>query len=203
MATKKIGIYGGTFSPPHMGHVGAAKSFVEKAELDELLIMPDFLPPHKEYDGNVTAEDRLEMARIAFSGIKNSTVSDMEIKRGGKSYTSVTLEELSGDDRELYFLCGTDMFLTLEEWYRAPLIFSLATICYVRRESDKEITERIEKLTSEYKKKYGARIIAIETDVLEISSSELRSYLKNDPEKASNYIPHGVYKYISDRGLYR
>ena len=97
------------------------------------MIIPDCLPPHKEYSGSVTEEQRLEMCKLAFGHIENVTISDMEIKRGGRSYTSVTLEELTSPDRELYFLCGTDMFLTLESWYRPEVIFDLATICYIRR----------------------------------------------------------------------
>ena len=203
MAKKRIGIYGGTFSPPHIGHVGAAESFSAATEPDVLMIMPDFLPPHKELDGNVSADDRLEMSRLAFGHIKNAFVSDLEIKRGGRSYTSVTLEGLSGDDRELYFLCGTDMFLTLGSWYRPEVIFNLATICYVRREADEETTRRIENLSAEYKEKFDARIIPIDLAVREVSSSELREYLKHDDERAAALLPRGVYDYIEKRGLYR
>ena len=203
MAKKKLGIYGGTFNPPHLGHVGAAESFASLIEPDEFLIMPDFLPPHKLFEGNVSAEDRLEMSKLAFSHIKNVAVSDMEIKRGGKSYTSVTLEELSEKDTEIYFLCGTDMFLTLSEWFRAEIIFKLATICYVRRENDAENTALIDSLTKEYEKKYNARIIAIPACVREISSSSLRECLSGNSDDALNYLPKSVYEYINDRGLYR
>ena len=143
----KIGIYGGTFSPPHIGHIGAAKSFGREVELDEILIMPDFLPPHKQFDFEATENDRLEMCRRAFCGIDKVTVSDLEIKRGGTSYTSVTLEELSAPNRELYFLCGTDMFLTLDKWRRPEVIFKLATICCIRRESSLENDLLIESRT--------------------------------------------------------
>ena len=202
MAKKRIGIYGGTFSPPHIGHVGAAESFSLTVNPDELLIMPDFLPPHKEICGKVSAEDRLEMSRLAFGHIKNAVISDMEIKRGGRSYTSVTLEELSKDDRELYFLCGTDMFLTLGTWYRPEVIFKLATICYVRRENDAEKSRLIEELTREYRERFDAKIIPIDLSVREVSSSELREYLRVSSEKAAELLPPSVYSYIVNRGLY-
>ena len=202
MAKRKIGIYGGTFSPPHIGHVGAAESFSRAIEPDELLIMPDFLPPHKELLDNVSAEDRLEMSRLAFGHIKNVEVSDMEIKRGGRSYTSVTLEELSSEERELYFLCGTDMFLTLGTWYRPQVIFRLATICYVRREKDAENSRRIEELTRQYQETFNAKIIPIDLSVKEVSSSQLREYLQNSDSKASDLLTPGVYDYIRKRGLY-
>ncbi len=203
MAKRKVGIYGGTFSPPHTGHVGAAESFFSAVNPDKLLIMPDFLPPHKELCGNVSAEDRLEMSRLAFGHIKNAVVSDMEIKRGGRSYTSVTLEELSADGDELYFLCGTDMFLTLGTWYRPEVIFKLATICVVRRETDAENTLRIEELTRIYKEKFNAKIMPIELSVREVSSSELREYLESGSDRAKELLPIGVYDYIKKRGLYK
>ena len=203
MTKKRIGIYGGTFSPPHIGHVGAAESFSRAIQPDELIIMPDFLPPHKQLDGKVSAEDRLEMSRLAFDHIKNVKISDLEIKRGGRSYTSVTLEELSSDESELYFLCGTDMFLTLGEWYRPEIIFKLATICFVRREFDVQNDHLIEKLKSEYTEKFGARIIPIDISAREISSSELRLALKNNSPYAREMIPTKVYDYIIRGGLYK
>ena len=199
---KRLGIYGGTFNPPHLGHVGAAQSFVRHAGLDELLIIPAALPPHKNFDGGASTEDRLKMARLAFSGVDRATVSDLEIKRGGKSYTAITLSQLSAPDRELFFLCGTDMLLTLDTWYDFRTVFKLATICYVRRECDAEITRKIEERISEYKEKYGARIIVIPTDVIDVSSTELRLAIKSGVG-AERYLSPAVYAYVLERGLYR
>ena len=196
---KKIGIYGGTFSPPHLGHVGAALSFSASVSLDEILIMPDFLPPHKQFDGEVTELDRLEMCRLAFADVKNAEISDLEIKRGGRSYTSVTLEELTAPDRELYFLCGPDMILTLGEWYRPEVIFKLAPICYVRRENDGENDILIAERVREYQKKYGAVIIEVPINVREVSSSELRAALKSGSD-VSDMLSPSVYAYIKEKG---
>lgn len=203
MAKKlKVGIYGGTFSPPHRAHVKAAESFFEVVKPDKLMIIPDFLPPHKEIDGFVTAEDRLLMCRLAFGHIKNSEISDMEIQRGGRSYTYETLEELYSPDKELYFLCGTDMFLTLDSWRNPERIFELATISYVRRESDPELTVQIEKKKEFYKQKFGAKILEINTEAIELSSAQVRKELK-DEKNARELLPEGVFQYISERGLYR
>ena len=201
MQKRKIGIYGGTFSPPHSGHVGAAESFCRELSLDELIIMPTFLPPHKQYDGEVSAEDRVEMCKLAFGHIDKARVSDLEIKRGGKSYTAVTLEELYSDGAELYFLCGTDMFVTLDKWYTFEKIFNLAVICYVRREDEYGLGELIKDKRAEYIQKYNARIIAITNDVKQISSSELRAKLKNKTD-IPDYLPSKVYDYIIEKGLY-
>ncbi len=200
---KKLGIYGGTFSPPHNGHVGAAEAFAATVAPDKLLIMPDFLPPHKQIDGEVDTCDRIEMCKLAFSHVTSAEVSELEIKRGGTSYTALTLEELSSNEHELYFLCGTDMFLTLGEWYMPDKIFELATICYVRRENDEENGNEIKLRTEEYIKKFNARIIPISAPVKEISSSELRLAIKQNDNRLTKLLPQGVYEYIKIRGLYK
>lgn len=199
---KKIGIYGGTFSPPHIGHVSAAESFSRSIALDELLIMPDFLPPHKQIDGLVSEYDRLEMCKRAFSHIDKAKVSDFEIKKGGRSYTAVTLEEFASDERELYFLCGTDMFLTLDTWYRPETIFNLATICYIRRECDLKNDVLLEEKSREYIQRFSAKIIPIPASVVEVSSSELRQALRTDPALVKNLLSEEVYDYIVEKRLY-
>lgn len=202
MKKRKIGIYGGTFSPPHLGHVAAAESFAKAIAFDKLIIMPDFLPPHKEFDGKVSAEDRLKMCELAFSHIENVEVSDLEIKRGGKSYTALTLEALSSPDTELYFLCGTDMFLTLGEWYSPERIFEHANICFIRRESDPLNDLRIDRLINEYREKYSSRIIKIPGQIIEVSSSEVRAAVKNS-RQISKFLPERVYDYIVEKGFYK
>lgn len=198
----RVGIFGGTFNPPHSGHVAAAESFLKVVNPDLLMIIPDCLPPHKAYSGNVTEEQRLEMCRLAFGHIKKAIISDIEIKRGGRSYTSITLEELSSKDKELYFLCGTDMFLTLDSWYRPEVIFNLATICFIRRENEKENDSLIEESIRLYTKKYNAKIMEVSTDVIELSSSELRQRL-GDGEDCSQYLPQSVVKYIKEKEIYK
>jgi len=200
--TERIAIYGGTFNPPHLAHVSACKAFCNALRPNKLLIIPDFLPPHKEISGNVTSEDRLEMTRLAFDVIPEAVVSDMEMKRGGRSYTAITLGELKTEHNELYFLCGTDMFLSLESWYRPDIIFSLATICYVRRENDKENDIRLLNAEALYKEKYNAKIIAIKADVIELSSSEIRAKIENNRD-VCNLLPENVNSYIQKRGIYK
>ena len=106
------------------------------------------------------------------------------------------------EDNELYFLCGTDMFLSLDSWYRPDLIFSLASICYVRRENDPQNDQRIEELTAYYKNKYNAKIIPVFSDVTEISSTELREKIIND-EDVSTLIPKKANEYIKAKRLYK
>lgn len=196
---RRVGIFGGTFNPPHIGHVEAAKAFLESAQLDSLIIMPAFIPPHKEYDSVVSCEQRLQMCKLAFADIPRAYVSDLEISRQGKSYTYLTLQELSAEDTELYFLCGTDMILTMGNWKNPDIIFSLAKICYIRREQDNEITHLLKEKCLEYSDKFNATVIPIDAEVIEISSSEIR----NDLASNSEFLSKQTLDYIHDMGLYK
>ena len=198
MKKTRVGIFGGTFNPPHVGHVEAAKAFVKGAQLDELIIMPAFIPPHKEYTSTVTCSERLEMSKLAFAGVEKATVSDLEISRGGKSFTYLTLRELKREDNELYFLCGTDMILTMDTWKNPDVIFSLANVCYIRRESDEATTRMIDEKCKEYVRLYNARIIPIEAGVIEISSSDIR----DKKVDLNEYLSSEVLEYIREAGLY-
>ena len=197
---KKVGIYGGTFSPPHLGHAGAVKAFSEKLSLDKILIIPDFLPPHKELDGQSSTDDRINMCRLAFLGIEGVEISELEIKRGGRSYTAVTLQELAAPDTELCFLMGTDMFLTLRSWYMPEVIFRLATICLVRREN--ELSEKISAAALGYIRDFEAKIVFIDAPVREISSSEIREAIKAGRD-TSHLLSPEVSDYIQKKGLYQ
>ena len=111
----RIGIYGGTFDPPHIGHINAFKAFLEQFCFDKVFVIPVFTPPHKCLKSSVSTDDRLNMTRLAFENLsENVEISDLEIKRQGKSYTADTIryfKEEGYDD--IYFLCGTDTSLII------------------------------------------------------------------------------------------
>lgn len=195
-----LAIYGGTFSPPHNGHVRAAEAFFVAACPDRLLIIPTATPPHKALVPGATAEDRLAMCRLAFSGIARTEVSDIELRREGKSYTVDTLRALSAEGRRLALLTGTDMFLTLEGWYRAAEIFALADIYVMRRFDDGG--DAIFAKAEEYRARYAARVHYIETEPIAISSTELREMLKHG-EDPRDVLPPDVWEYIKKCNLYR
>lgn len=201
--TERIGIYGGTFSPIHMGHVSAAIAFLSEMKLDRLYIIPTAIPPHKAAVEGANGDDRLNMAKLAFDeyGSDIIRISDFEIKRAGKSYTVFTLEHFMKPGRELLLLVGTDMFLTLAEWFNAPEIFRLAHIVLVRRERERETTAKIERMKRIYAENYSAKISEINAEPLEISSTELREKLRAG-ESVKGLIPDGAAKYIKDNGLY-
>ncbi|MBQ5613264.1 MAG: nicotinate (nicotinamide) nucleotide adenylyltransferase [Clostridia bacterium] len=197
----RIGIYGGTFSPPHNGHIAAAKAFMEQMWLDILYVIPAATPPHKQMTCAISPEDRLNMCRLAFSEMEGVYVSDMEIQRGGKSYTVDTLRELTGEDRRLFLLLGTDMMLSLGEWYRPDEIFRLSYPVYIRREKDAILDQRIIQTIADYNEKYGKVVRRIVTEPLVISSSEIRRRFEAR-ESVEGLLPPSVEKYIRDKHLY-
>ena len=197
----KIGIFGGTFDPPHLGHIKTFKAFYDKFKFDKTYVIPVSTPPHKQIKSTSTTQDRLNMSRLAFETIANNIeVSDIEIKRQGKSYTADTIKHFKdqGCD-EIYFLCGTDMLLTLDSWYKPNYIFENATIVYARRESELDITEKISEKILIYQKNFNAKIEFLDISILEISSTEIR----NSFEKVgAQYLSPEVYDYIKANGLY-
>ena len=198
---KTIALYGGTFSPPHLGHIRAAEAFSHAVSPDRLLIVPSSLPPHKAPVLGADDEARLEMCRLAFSSIPSAEISDIEILRRGKSYTVETLRALAAPSIRLVLLVGTDMFLSLDTWYSFRELFQLAEIAYVRRETEAETEALLLEKERLYTEKYAARILALSTDVTEISSTELRRRLASG-ESLEGYLLPEVEAYIKARGLY-
>ena len=198
----RIGIYGGAFSPIHLGHIEAAKAFMSQMWLDVLFVIPTGCSPHKEMDKGATDNDRLEMCRLAFEGVEGVIVSDMEIRRGGQSYSIDTLRELSDKDRRLFMLCGTDMMLNLGEWDKIDEIFSLSYPVYIRRENDRALDAEIIAKNKDYFEKYGKYVIKLEAPVIEVSSSMVRGKLRQG-EDISGFIDPKVLNYINEKGLYK
>ena len=199
----RLGIYGGTFSPIHMGHVRAAEAFLEAMALDRLLVIPTAVPPHKAEVAGADAAARLTMARLAFADSDaRLAVSDYEIRREGKSYTVYTLEHFTAPDTTLYLLVGTDMFLTLAKWFRAEDIFRLADIVLMRRETDAGLTGLLSETAADYRARFGARIHEIDEPPLVISSTELRERLRAGLP-TGGMLPDAVAEYIAKNNLYR
>ena len=134
----KVGIFGGTFNPIHNGHLSLIAHLIEALALDELLLIPTAVPPHKESDCVIDARHRLAMCRLAVQDNPKVHVSDIEIQRGGKSYTIDTLRLLAVERPQdtLILLVGSDMFYTVEEWRCAAEIMRLADIVAIPRETD-------------------------------------------------------------------
>ena len=201
----KVGIFGGTFNPIHKGHTEAAYAFLRCVNPDKLLVIPTKIPPHKAIKGDDDPEIRLEMTGKAFSENgeydKRIEVSDIEIRSEGKSYTYYTLQKLKsmGYD-DFYLYCGTDMLLSFDSWFRFEDILSMCTLAYASRLENAcpEASEKIAML----RERYGARILEIPLDPIEISSSEIREMIRKG-EDASEFLSPAVLLFIDERGLYR
>ncbi len=197
----RVGIYGGTFAPIHNGHVAAAKAFMEQMKLDYLFIIPTYMPPHKQVDFSDDPLYRLRMCELAFEDTDGVVISDMEIKRGGVSYTYDTLRELSRPNTRLFFMCGTDMVLTFDTWYKFEEIFKLCYPVYVRRENDPILTKRIVDKITEYYNKYGVMFRRIVTEPVELSSTQIRKRVAEGKD-ISSLVPQGVAEFIKQNRLY-
>ena len=198
----RTGIFGGTFSPIHNGHVKAALSFRDEMNLDVLYVIPDRIPPHKQISWNDDPFLRLEMVKKVFEGEEKIVVSDTELKREGKSYTVYTLPEFMGNG-ELFLLCGTDMFLSFDTWFRFEDIFRMCTLVLMQRETaNPETKSKIEEKKKLYTEKYGAKIEMIKEEPFEISSSEIRAMVARG-EDISAYVPECVRDIIEEKSLYR
>ena len=197
-----LAIYGGTFSPPHLGHVRAAEAFLRAVEPDRLLIIPSAVPPHKAPVTGAGQEARLAMCRLAFAHIPKAEVSDIELVRKGKSYTVDTLRALEAENRRIVMLVGTDMLLSLDTWYCAEEIFERAEIAVMRRENDAEKALLLCETAEKYRKQYGARVHVIEAEPFEISSTELRRRIAAGAS-ALEYLPKEVEAYIEQCRLYQ
>ena len=202
----KIGIFGGTFNPPHLGHLAAARTAVDVLGLDKLLVIPAAIPPHKELpEGTPAPEHRLAMAEKMADALLLPDVAEasgLELTRTGKSYTSDTLEQLrEHPGAELWLLMGTDMFLTLHLWHEPERILELAGVCaFGRTEQDGEALfapqrEHLQKTCP------GAKITTITLPgLVDISSTRLRELLARG--EGADYLPPSVYGYILMNSLY-
>ena len=200
----KIGIYGGTFDPIHRGHLTAAKAVRDALGLNKLLLVVDSIPPHKELPADSAGnEDRLAMTELATAELgKWAEVSDIELRRQGKSYTSDTLREVKAmyPDDELWLIVGSDMFLSFHTWHEPEVIASLAGIAAVSRLEENE-DDAFAAQKKHLEAAYGAHIVTVKNpNVIEVSSTEVREALSRGEGRA--YLSDAVYGYIARKHLY-
>lgn len=202
----KIGIYGGTFNPPHLGHMAAARRAVEALDLDKLLLVPAAVPPHKALPEDTPEPGhRAAMTQLMADGLLlpgRVEVSGLELSREGPSYTADTLRAVSRQypGAALCLLVGTDMFLTLHQWRQPEEIAKLAEICAFRRAKG-DGGEAFASQKALLEERYGARITLLDLpDPVEVSSTRLRSQLSGG-EGGGGLLP-AVYGYILINELY-
>ena len=198
----KTGIYGGTFNPIHKGHLHIVEAFRKGLGLDRVLLIPTRVPPHKAAPDLASPQDRFAMCQLAIQGQPWLELSDMEMRREGKSYTAETLEELSAlyPQDQFYLLMGEDMFLTLGRWYRPETIFSLASVCTAPRSVHG--MDALREMALEYTGTFHARCFLDHIPYLPISSTQVRQAVARG-EDAASLVPEAVARYIRERGLYQ
>ena len=195
-----LGILGGTFNPPHVAHLVCAREALEQLGLDRVALVPVAAPPHKPLPDDPGPEVRLELCRRAAAGDERLEVSDIEVRRGGPSYTVATLEQIheKRPDDELTFIAGGDMAASLPEWREPERVLELARFAVAEREGAER--EEIERRTAGLGGR--ERIVFFDMPRLDVSSSEVRARGAAG-RPIDELVPPAVSAYIDERGLYR
>ncbi len=198
---KKIGIMGGTFNPIHNGHIALAQAAFEYCEMDEVWFMPSGVSYLKKQDNVVSGEHRLEMTRLAIEGYPCFTYSDIEVCRGGNTYTVDTLQVLHERYPEytFYFIMGADSLFSLPKWRDSGVIAQLCTLVAVVRD-DVDI-HKLQSQKSLLERTLNAHVMLVPFCKIVISSTDIREKLRKR-EKVDDMIPIKVLEYIYRNGLY-
>jgi nicotinate-nucleotide adenylyltransferase len=195
-----IGILGGTFNPPHMGHLVMAQEALDQLDLDRVVFMPVAVPPHKEAREDPGAAARLELCRLAVAHDERFQVSTLEIERGGASFTVDTLRELHDvePEHDLTFIVGGDMAQSLPAWREPEAILRLARLAVAEREGVRreDIARRLEPLHD------GNRVVFFDMPRIDVSSSDIRRRVA-EGRPIRYLVPDAVAEAIAERNLYR
>ncbi len=196
----RIGIYGGTFNPIHLGHVGVCRQAIKQLHLDQLHVIPTFIPPHKASPDLAAGEDRLKMCELAVQEIPGAVADDYELTRGGISYSIDTMrhmKELYPED-DLYLIMGTDNYLTFTSWREWQVLGKMCVLAVASREvDDKEALYRAARLLA----REGVLTIFLNNAVQVMSSTEIRQQLRKG-EPCEALLP-AVAEYIKTHDLYK
>jgi len=197
---RQLGILGGTFNPPHVGHLVMAQEALDQLGLDRVVLMPVSRPPHKEAADDPGPEARLELCRLAVAGDERLAVSALEIERGGASYTADTLRELHArqPEQELTFIVGGDMAHSLPAWREPEAVLSLARLAVAEREGVRreDIATRLSELHR------GDRVVFFDMPRIDVSSSSIRRRVA-EGRPVRYLVPDAVADAIGDHHLYR
>ncbi len=209
----RIGILGGTFDPVHFGHLRAVEEVRNSFMLDKITIVPVNIPPHKKDLKISPPEDRLNMLKMAIDGNEALEVSDVEIARGGISYTIETLLDFEKKYEDLYYLLGVDSFHEIETWHMYEELFYHTNFIVMARPSKKrflgldsfpeKVRDKFVKIDERTFKHVSQKMVyVLEVTQLDISSSKIREYVKRG-FSIKYLVPPAVERYIYQRGLYR
>ncbi|MCH5151467.1 MAG: nicotinate (nicotinamide) nucleotide adenylyltransferase [Clostridiales bacterium] len=190
----KIGIFGGTFNPPHVSHLNIVRQALNQLSLDKMIVVPCGIPPHKpcEVDGRT----RLTLTQLAFDGL--AEVSDYELNKAGKSYTVETLRYFKDlyPNSELYLIIGGDSLVNFGKWYRPKEIATLATLVVADRKRKTSI-----RTVNRIERDFGAKVVRLELKPTAVNSTEIRLRYQFGMDN-TDVVPQSVNQYILQRGLY-
>ena len=202
----RLGVYGGTFDPVHYGHLLLAEQCREQCGLDEVWFMPAAAPPHKEGVEITEAKHRVCMLDFALAGCPELKVSELELERGGLSYTVDTLQQLSDEDssRELFLLVGMDSLVDLPTWREPERILQLATIVAVNRRSQHDTDAELAAFSAcrQITPLAEKRIVLAEMPDIDVSATDVRNRVR-DGMSIRFLTPRPVATYVAEHGLYR
>ena len=188
----KVGIFGGTFDPIHLGHLITAQSVKEIRNLDKIIFIPAYISPHKTDAKPSSPEDRLKMIKLAVDGIPFFDCSDIEVNKGGISYTVDTLRELKKYYDKIEFIIGYDNIFTFHTWKEPDEIFKLADVIVLKRKSSHP---------PQFEDKYFRQAIFVQTRGIEISATDIRERVKSGMP-INFLVPPKVMEYIYNHKLY-
>jgi nicotinate-nucleotide adenylyltransferase len=196
----RIGIFGGTFNPPHLGHLVCAQEAHRELGLDQVMLIPAGTPPHKPVEAEPGPEHRLELCRLAVKDDERFTVSDLELRRDGPSYTVDTLNVLStqAPTNQLFLILGGDIAAGLPQWHQPERVLELATVAIAKRRGTAKaaVQEALRQLRG------GERATFFQMPRIGISSTMVRRRVRAG-QPIRYFVPGGVEKYIERHGLYR
>jgi nicotinate-nucleotide adenylyltransferase len=196
----RVGILGGTFNPPHLGHLVAAQEAYRELGLDQVLLIPASTPPHKPVEDEPGARHRLELCRLAVGDDDRFSVSDLELQREGPSYTVDTLQILKdhASSNDLFLILGGDIAAGLPRWHEPERVLELATVAVAKRRGTAR--EAVEEALAGLKG--GERARFFEMPGIGISSTMVRHRVRCG-QPIRYFVPDGVKQYIETHGLYR
>lgn len=201
---RRIGIIGGSFDPVHMGHLIIAQDAAERLELSEVVFIPAAVPPHKQHLTQVDAEHRLNMIRMAVESDIRFSVSDVEIQRGGVSYTVDTIRELKAErpDADWVLVVGSDTLVDLHNWYKIDELLDLCEVATFLRPGENDLEEIVGKVLVTERHKQNLLENMVGAHQVEISSTEIRMRV-TEGLSIRYLVPPEVEMYIFEHGLYR
>lgn len=200
VAGGKLGVLGGTFDPIHMGHLQMAEAVYRRMSLSQVLFIPAYVPPHKVGMYFATAEERYAMTELAVAAYPCFTVSDMELRRSGVSYTIDTIRELHKlyAEQQLYFIIGADSVAQLHTWHNIEEMLELITFVAAGRPGYDGVMEQVARRLGQRARE---RIILLDTPEYDISSTDIRARIRRQ-ESLAGLVPQAVEQYIYRHDLY-